>query len=60
MNPAFVIIVFLVCIIVWFMSSGIYKIIGKFVYRIGKDSMDTMTEDDNTVKDKKNVKESED
>lgn len=62
MNPAFLIIMFLLCIIIWFMASGIYKAIGKFIYRIGKDSIDAMTEDDDAVKDKskKNVKESED
>lgn len=62
MNPAFLIIMFLLCIVIWFMASGIYKAIGKFIYRIGKDSIDAMTEDDDAVKDKskKNVKESED
>lgn len=60
MNPAFVIIVFLACIIIQFMASGIYKSIGKFVYRIGKDSIDAMNEDDSVEDNKKNVNESED
>lgn len=55
MNPALGIIVILVCIALWFLASGLYKIIGKFIYKIGKDAIDEMMNDD-TNKDKSNKK----
>lgn len=45
MNPAFGILVILGCIAVWFLASALYKPIGKFVHRIGKDAIDELTED---------------
>ena len=46
MNPAFIIIIFLICFAFWISSSGAYKLIGKFFGRIGKDAIDTMKEID--------------
>ena len=46
MNPAFLILVVIVCVAVWFLASALYKPIGKFFYRIGKDAIDTMNEED--------------
>lgn len=46
MNPAFVILVILGCIALWFLASALYKPIGKFVHRIGKDAIDGLTEKD--------------
>lgn len=46
MNPAFVILVILGCIALWFLASALYKPIGKFVHRIGKDAIDELTEKD--------------
>ena len=44
MNPALIIIIVLVCLLLWFSSSGAYKLIGRFFGRIGKDAIDTMKE----------------
>lgn len=41
-NPAFFIIIFMVCIAVWFLASALYKPIGKFMHRIGKDAVDEL------------------
>jgi len=46
MNPAFAIIVVIVCIAVWFLASSLYKPIGKYVFKIGKDAIDELTTDD--------------
>lgn len=46
MNPAFAIIVVLACIAFWFLASALYKPLGKFFYRIGKDAKDILTEDE--------------
>lgn len=45
MNPAFVILVIIGCITIWFLASALYKPIGKFVHRIGKDAIDELTEE---------------
>lgn len=46
MNPALGLIVILVLIAVWFLASGLFKPIGKFFYKIGKDTVDNLTEED--------------
>lgn len=45
-NPAFAIIVILACVAIWFLASSLYKPIGKFIHRIGKDAIDEMTRDE--------------
>lgn len=46
MNPAFVLLVTIGLIALWFLLSFLYKPLGKFVYRIGKDAMDEINEVD--------------
>lgn len=46
MNPAFAILVILVCVAIWFLASALYKPIGKFIHRIGKDAIDELTEEE--------------
>lgn len=46
MNPAFAIIVVIVCVAVWFLASCLYKPIGRFIRKIFKDAIDIMQEDD--------------
>lgn len=46
MNPAFMILVVLACVIVWALVSALYKPVGKLVYKIYKDVVDTMNEED--------------
>ena len=51
MNPAFAILVILGCIAVWFLASALYKPIGRFIHRIGKDAIDELTEEDKEEKE---------
>lgn len=44
MNPAFIIIILIVCVSVWFLASSLYRPIGRFICRIGQDVVDIMTE----------------
>lgn len=46
MNPAFAILIILGCITVWFLGSALYKPIGRFIHRIGKDAIDVLIEED--------------
>ena len=46
MNPAFVILLIIICIAVWFLASALYKPIGRLFYRIGKDAADVLNETD--------------
>lgn len=52
MNPAFVIIVVIAFISIWFLSSALYKPIGKLFHRISKDAIDQLTEKDEEEKEK--------
>lgn len=47
MNPAFVILVFLGAVILWFLLSFVFIPLGKFVYRIYKDAVNQMEQKDN-------------
>lgn len=38
MNPAFIILVIIICIAVWFLASALYKPIGRFVGKVGEDA----------------------
>lgn len=53
MNPAFYIIVIIVCIAVWFLASSLYKPIGKFIGTIGKDAVDAMKEENESEEKEK-------
>lgn len=46
MNPALGLIIVIVCIAVWFLASALYKPIGRFVHRIGKDAIDELKNED--------------
>ncbi len=46
MNPALGLIVIIVCIAVWFLASALYKPIGKFISKIGKDAIDELQSED--------------
>lgn len=45
MNPAFVLLAVLALVALWFLASGIYKLIGKFILRIGSDAVNNMKDD---------------
>ena len=47
MNPAFVILVILAVIALWFLLSFVFFPLGKVIYRIGKDAIDEMNREEN-------------
>jgi hypothetical protein len=53
LNPAFVIIVIILCVAIWFLASALYKPIGRWIGRIGKDAIDTMNEEDKKESEEK-------
>lgn len=44
MNPAFILILIILCVAVWFLASALYKPIGRFLHKIGKDAMDELND----------------
>lgn len=46
MNPALIIIVVICCVGLWFLASGLYKPIGKFIHKIGKDAIDNLIDEE--------------
>lgn len=54
MNPAFVILVLLGVVILWFLLSFAFMPFGRFLYRIWKDAIDEMNKDDKEGKEKEN------
>lgn len=44
--PALAIIVILICIAVWFLASALYKPIGRWIGKIGRDAIEAMKEED--------------
>ena len=53
MNPALLILVILVLIILWFLLSFLYKPLGKLVHSIWKDAVDIINENDEENKEEK-------
>ena len=51
-NPVFIILVILLVIALWFLSSFVFFPIGKIIYRIGKDAIDEMNKEENEEKEK--------
>jgi len=46
LNPAFIILVIIICIAVWFLASALYKPIGKFVGKVGEDAIKELTDEE--------------
>ena len=53
MNPAFVILVILGAVLLWFLLSFVFFPLGKVVYRLWKDAVDEMNREDEKEKEKK-------
>ena len=53
MYPAFVILVILGAVLLWFLLSFVFFPLGKFVYRLWKDAIDEMNREDQKEKEKK-------
>lgn len=51
MNPALAVLLFIAIVAIWFLLSGLYRIIGNFIYRIGKDAIDEILEEDKEKKE---------
>lgn len=47
MTPAFLILLFLGLIFLWFLLSSLYRPIGTFIKRVIKDSFDEINKEDN-------------
>lgn len=47
MNPAFIILVILGAILLWFLLSFVFIPLGKLVYKVVKDTIDIMNKDEN-------------
>ena len=47
MNPAFIILVILGTILLWFLLSFVFIPLGKLVYKVAKDAIDIMNKEDN-------------
>lgn len=47
MNPAFIILVILGTILLWFLLSSVFIPLGKLVYKVVKDAIDIMKRDEN-------------
>ena len=52
MNPAFIILVFLGAVVLWFLLSFAFRPIGKFIYRIWKDAVDEINKNDESEEKK--------
>jgi hypothetical protein len=52
MNPAFVILVMLATVTLWFLLSFVFYPLGKFIYRIGKDAVDEMNREEKNKEEK--------
>lgn len=46
MNPAFILIVLIVLVALWFLLSFAFRPLGKFLHSIWKDAMDAMSNED--------------
>lgn len=46
MNPAFIILVIIICIAIWFLASALYKPIGKFIGKIGEDAINELKDEE--------------
>lgn len=53
MNPAFIILVILAAVAVWFLLSFAFYPLGKLIYRIWKDAVDGINKNDES-EEKKN------
>ena len=57
MNPALIILVLIMTVVLWFLLSFVFYPLGKMVYRIYKDAIDEMNRKDEDQKDEKSKKE---
>lgn len=46
MNPAFIILVILGAVVLWFLLSFVFYPLGRFIYRIWKDAVDEINRKD--------------
>lgn len=46
MNPAFIILIILAAVALWFLLSFVFYPLGKFIYRIWRDAIDEIHKED--------------
>lgn len=46
MNPAFIILILLGAVVLWFLLSFVFYLLGKIVHRIWKDAVDEINRED--------------
>lgn len=51
MNPAFILLVLLGAVVVWFLLSFAFRPIGRFIYRIWKDAVDSIKKEESEEKE---------
>lgn len=51
MNPAFILLVLLGAVAVWFLLSFAFRPIGRFFYRIWKDAVDSINKEESEEKE---------
>ena len=59
MNPAFILIVLIVLVALWFLLSFAFRPLGKLLHSIWKDAMDAMDNEDEKEKSSEGVSELE-
>ena len=52
MNPALLILIVLILVVLWFLLSFLYKPLGKLVHSVWKDAVDIINEDDEKSNEK--------
>lgn len=52
MNPAFIILIILGAVALWFLLSFVFFPLGKFIYRIWKDAVDEINREESEEKEK--------
>lgn len=51
MNPAFILLVLLGAVVVWFLLSFAFRPIGRFIYRIWRDVVDSINKEESEEKE---------
>lgn len=55
MNPALILIVIILAVALWFLLSFVFIPLGKFLYKIGKDTLDIMNKEFKEEKENKEL-----
>ena len=60
MNPALILLILIGGVALWFLASGLYKPLGRFIHKIGQDAIDELNDtEEDEKKETLNNKEDE-